>query len=54
MSTTSKIYRGDEIQEGIQKAAQAISKAKYIVFTAGAGLGVDSKLPDFRGKGIVL
>lgn len=34
----------------IEAAARAISDAKYLVFTAGAGMGVDSGLPDFRGN----
>lgn len=32
-----------------KKAAQAIKEAKAMVITAGAGMGVDSGLPDFRG-----
>lgn len=31
------------------KAAEIISKAETFVITAGAGMGVDSGLPDFRG-----
>lgn len=31
------------------QAAEAISKATALVITAGAGMGVDSGLPDFRG-----
>jgi NAD-dependent SIR2 family protein deacetylase len=31
------------------RAASAISQARAIVITAGAGMGVDSGLPDFRG-----
>ena len=34
----------------IEKAANAIKNARYIVITAGAGMGVDSGLPDFRGN----
>jgi NAD-dependent SIR2 family protein deacetylase len=30
-------------------AANAIRRAKAILITAGAGMGVDSGLPDFRG-----
>jgi len=33
----------------IRKAARAIKEAKYVLITAGAGMGVDSGLPDFRG-----
>jgi NAD-dependent SIR2 family protein deacetylase len=34
----------------IYRAAEAISNASAIIFTAGAGMGVDSGLPDFRGS----
>jgi len=34
----------------IRKAANAIKTAKYLLITAGAGMGVDSGLPDFRGN----
>jgi NAD-dependent SIR2 family protein deacetylase len=34
----------------IERAAYAIQRASALVFTAGAGMGVDSGLPDFRGK----
>lgn len=30
--------------------AQAIYEAEHLIFTAGAGMGVDSGLPDFRGN----
>ena len=33
----------------IRQAAKAIKEAKYMLITAGAGMGVDSGLPDFRG-----
>eukprot|EP01113_Clastostelium_recurvatum_P044675 TRINITY_DN7571_c0_g1_i3.p1 TRINITY_DN7571_c0_g1~~TRINITY_DN7571_c0_g1_i3.p1 ORF type:complete len:354 (-),score=56.57 TRINITY_DN7571_c0_g1_i3:64-1125(-) len=33
----------------IQRAASAILSAESVIFTSGAGLGVDSGLPDFRG-----
>jgi len=32
-----------------EKAAQAIKQADALFLTAGAGMGVDSGLPDFRG-----
>ena len=34
----------------IKNAALAIKEAKYMLITAGAGMGVDSGLPDFRGN----
>lgn len=34
----------------IEQAAQLIEQADGLVFAAGAGMGVDSGLPDFRGK----
>ena len=33
----------------IKKAADTIKKASALIVTAGAGMGVDSGLPDFRG-----
>ena len=36
--------------EGIKQAKRLVAKADAIVITAGAGMGVDSGLPDFRGK----
>ena len=33
----------------IQKAAQAVKEADALLIAAGAGMGVDSGLPDFRG-----
>ncbi|MCK6546958.1 NAD-dependent deacetylase [Myxococcota bacterium] len=33
----------------IERAARAVAEADYLVVTAGAGMGVDSGLPDFRG-----
>ena len=32
-------------------AAEAIARAKHLLVTAGAGMGVDSGLSTFRGKG---
>jgi NAD-dependent SIR2 family protein deacetylase len=37
------------IDEALERAATAIMNADAIIFTSGAGLGVDSGLPDFRG-----
>ena len=37
------------MEKAIQKAAQVISNAEALIVTAGAGIGVDSGLPDFRG-----
>ncbi len=34
----------------IGKAKQVIKEADAMLITAGAGMGVDSGLPDFRGK----
>lgn len=36
-------------QFSYEKAAEAIRKATTLMITAGAGMGVDSGLPDFRG-----
>ena len=37
------------MNETLQRAAEAIQKARAMVVTSGAGMGVDSGLPDFRG-----
>jgi len=37
------------LSERYEKAAAAIKSAQAMVVTAGAGMGVDSGLPDFRG-----
>jgi len=37
------------MQSDLRRAAAAIHGAKALVFTSGAGMGVDSGLPDFRG-----
>ena len=37
-------------QKIISLAASAIRDAQFLLFTAGAGMGVDSGLPDFRGN----
>jgi len=34
----------------IRQAAEAIGRAKALIVTSGAGMGVDSGLPDFRGE----
>ncbi len=38
------------LQSKYQRAAKYISDADALIITAGAGMGVDSGLPDFRGK----
>ncbi len=38
------------IESELQRAADAINGADGILITAGAGIGVDSGLPDFRGS----
>jgi len=38
------------LEDRFAQAAVAISSAKALVITAGAGMGVDSGLPDFRGN----
>lgn len=43
--------KSDEtIEEKYQRAAQALREADGLLIAAGAGMGVDSGLPDFRGK----
>jgi len=38
-----------EIEARIEEAAVAVAEADALLITAGAGMGVDSGLPDFRG-----
>ena len=38
-----------EIEARIEKAAFAVAEGDALLITAGAGRGVDSGLPDFRG-----
>jgi len=40
---------GPDLERSFDLAAEAISRASAVVITAGAGIGVDSGLPDFRG-----
>eukprot|EP01120_Amphizonella_sp_Union-15-10_P013531 TRINITY_DN6285_c0_g1_i4.p1 TRINITY_DN6285_c0_g1~~TRINITY_DN6285_c0_g1_i4.p1 ORF type:complete len:309 (-),score=64.45 TRINITY_DN6285_c0_g1_i4:129-977(-) len=39
----------DNQKEAIKKAAKLIKEAECLLFTSGAGMSVDSGLPDFRG-----
>ncbi|WP_298271883.1 Sir2 family NAD-dependent protein deacetylase [Geobacter sp.] len=38
-----------DLRERFAAAAEAVRRAEAIIITAGAGMGVDSGLPDFRG-----
>ncbi|MBK9090826.1 MAG: NAD-dependent protein deacetylase [Holophagales bacterium] len=38
-----------DLEDSLRFAARAVKEAEAIVITAGAGMGVDSGLPDFRG-----
>lgn len=40
----------NKLQINIERAAEAITNASAILIGAGAGMGVDSGLPDFRGS----
>ena len=40
----------DNLQEKVELAAKAVKEADALFITAGAGIGVDSGLPDFRGN----
>lgn len=39
----------DQTRRAIQRAAEAIASSEALLITAGAGMSVDSGLPDFRG-----
>ena len=36
--------------QALDRAAEVIAEAEALLITAGAGIGVDSGLPDFRGQ----
>jgi len=38
------------IDSSVERAASLIEQAEALIVAAGAGMGVDSGLPDFRGK----
>lgn len=40
----------DNLKENIKQASEVIKNADALFITAGAGMGVDSGLPDFRGN----
>src|ERR1700677_2358509 len=40
----------DEVTTALEQAAAAIRSADALLIGAGAGMGVDSGLPDFRGN----
>ncbi|AMV40681.1 SIR2 family NAD-dependent protein deacylase [Planctomyces sp. SH-PL62] len=42
--------RDHDAAREIERAAEAVATADAILITAGAGMGVDSGLPDFRGR----
>src|SRR3954452_22577971 len=46
---TSHDPDGRETAEAVARAADAVRQAGALLLTAGAGMGVDSGLPDFRG-----
>ncbi len=39
-----------ELTTQFERVARALESARALVITAGAGMGVDSGLPDFRGN----
>jgi NAD-dependent SIR2 family protein deacetylase len=39
------------MKDNLRRAADALRASDALVVTAGAGTGVDSGLPDFRGNG---
>jgi len=39
-----------DLKDNLKRAAHALREAEALLVTAGAGMGVDSGLPDFRGN----
>jgi len=48
-SGAAMVHQAMNIDDKIKQAAAAINAADALLITAGAGMGVDSGLPDFRG-----
>ncbi|MEJ5172365.1 MAG: NAD-dependent deacetylase, partial [Hydrogenothermaceae bacterium] len=40
----------ENLERNVEKAREILNQADAVLITAGAGMGVDSGLPDFRGK----
>ena len=49
ITITKNSYKRIKMQEKIDRIKKIISEADAVIITAGAGMGVDSGLPDFRG-----
>lgn len=45
----SSVKTSTSIEAALARAAEVIRSATAIMLTSGAGMGVDSGLPDFRG-----
>jgi len=43
-------FNMNNLQQNLELAASALQEADALIITAGAGIGVDSGLPDFRGN----
>lgn len=49
MVSNEKLSPSSSPDESVKRAADLIRNARTLIVTAGAGMGVDSGLPDFRG-----
>ncbi len=50
-SRGGKQPEGDSADTAFEQAARALAKAKRVCFFTGAGISVDSGIPDFRSPG---
>jgi NAD-dependent SIR2 family protein deacetylase len=51
IDTTQSLDRSDKtLEQALERASAAIARADAVLLAAGAGMGVDSGLPDFRGN----
>jgi NAD-dependent SIR2 family protein deacetylase len=48
--TTTSQSKSMDIHPALEQAAELIEQADTLIIAAGAGMGIDSGLPDFRGK----
>lgn len=46
----ARAHPGESLNQAIEHAAELIAAADTLIIAAGAGMGVDSGLPDFRGN----
>ena len=49
LSEARQAFKLPPMNSPVEAAVRAVQGARFLIFTSGAGMGVDSGLPDFRG-----